>query len=79
MISVYNNGLKREVCMKTVLLMIATGLMMTSASLAAGCPLKNLNKSISRNDQSTNFYHVASNKSAASKSESFSGKSAAKQ
>ena len=67
--------------MKRVLLMIAAGLVMTSTQFAvvSACALKNLNKSISRNDQSTNFYHVASHKSAPTKSESFSGKAGAKQ
>lgn len=68
--------------MKKVLMMIAASLVMTSSAFAigpaAGCPLKNLNKSISRNDQSTNFYYSKTAKTA-SRNESFSGKSGAQQ
>ena len=69
--------------MKKVLMMIAAGLVMTSSAFAtghaAGCPLKNLSKSISRNDQSSNFYHVAANKSASRSGNTGSGKSGAQQ
>ncbi len=56
--------------MKTVLLMIATGLVMTSSAFAtghaAGCPLKNLNKNQLRTDNSTNYnsFLVAAQRSA---------------
>ena len=67
MISVYNNGLTREVCMKKVLLMIAAGLVMTSSAFAtghaAGCPLKNFGNGVSRFDTKSNQYHAAVNKS----------------
>lgn len=83
MISVYNNGLKREVYMKKVLLMIAASLVMTSSAFAmghaAGCPLKNLNKNQLRSDNSTNYNSFLASAQKSAPKYQGSGKSGAQQ